>query len=174
MSKIKLRDRLTPDKKGLFENRILTYVETLYENYPQPKCFTSHGIRHYKRVEARLNEIIPESIKSDLKEAEIFRLLSGVWFHDAGMLMGLFDGEKLISYTLSWIDETAAIVSIVATHSDYQNQGLATYLVNEAVQKLMEHTEIGLIHVRVDNPPAIKVYSKVGYEIYQTYLNVRL
>ena len=88
--------------------------------------------------------------------------------------IGLFDGEKLVSYTLSWIDETAAIVSIVSTHPDYQNKGLATYLVNEAVHKLMEHTDIGLIHVRVDNPAAIKVYSKVGYEVYMTYLNVRL
>ncbi len=95
-------------------------------------------------------------------------------FDDSQNYMGLFDREKLISYTLSWIDETAAIVSVVATHPDYQNKGLATYLVNEAVHKLMEHTDIGLIHVRVDNPAAIKVYSKVGYEVYMTYLNVRL
>jgi ribosomal-protein-alanine N-acetyltransferase len=95
-------------------------------------------------------------------------------FDESQKYEGLFHGDKLISFTLSWIDETAAIVSIVATHPDYQNKGLATYLVNEAVHKLMEHTEIGLIHVRVDNLPAIRVYEKVGYEIYQTYLNVRL
>jgi ribosomal protein S18 acetylase RimI-like enzyme len=87
---------------------------------------------------------------------------------------GLFDGDKLISFTLSWIDETAAIISTVATHPTYQNQGLATYLVNQAVHKLMERTDISLIHVRVDNPPAIKVYTKVGYEVYSTYQNVRL
>ncbi|MHA1110172.1 MAG: GNAT family N-acetyltransferase [Promethearchaeota archaeon] len=95
-------------------------------------------------------------------------------FDETQFFYGLFDEEKLISYTLSWIDDTAAIVSTVATHPDYQNQGLATYLVNEAVHKLVEHTDIGLIHVRVDNPPAIKVYTKVGYEVYMTYLNVRL
>jgi len=87
---------------------------------------------------------------------------------------GLFDKKKLISFTLSWIDETAAIISIVATHPDYQNRGLATYLVNEGVHRLMEHTEIGIIHVRTDNPPAIRVYEKVGYKIYMTYQNVRL
>lgn len=93
---VKLRDRLTQDKKGIFENSILTHVETLYENYPQPKCFTSHGVKHCARVEARLDEIIPEPIKSDLNEAEIFRLLSGVWFHDVGMLRGLLiDDNKL-------------------------------------------------------------------------------
>lgn len=87
---------------------------------------------------------------------------------------GLFDGDKLISYTLAWVDETAAILATVATHPDYQNQGLATYLVNEGVHTLMEHSDIGLIHVRVDNPPAIRVYKKCGYEVYQTYYNVRL
>ena len=95
-------------------------------------------------------------------------------FGENEIYTGLFDGGKLISFTLSWIDETAAIVSTVATHPAYQNQGLATYLVNQAVHKLMEHTDIGLIHVRVDNPPAISVYTKCGYEIYSTYANVRL
>ncbi len=95
-------------------------------------------------------------------------------FDESQYYTGLFDGDKLISFTLAWIDETAAIVSTVATHPDYQNQGLATYLVNEAVHMLMENTEIAIIHVRTDNPPAIKVYSKVGYTIYSTYANVRL
>lgn len=95
-------------------------------------------------------------------------------FDETQIYTGLFDGDKLISFTLAWIDETAAIISIVATHPDYQNQGLATYLVNEGVHKLIEHSDIGLIHVRADNPPAIKVYSKVGYEIYMTYQNVQL
>jgi GNAT superfamily N-acetyltransferase len=95
-------------------------------------------------------------------------------FGENQIYTGLFDGDKLISYTLAWVDETAAILATVATHPDYQNQGLATYLVNEGVHTLLEHSDIGLIHVRVDNPPAIRVYKKVGYEVYQTYLNVKL
>ncbi|MBN2156127.1 MAG: GNAT family N-acetyltransferase [Candidatus Lokiarchaeota archaeon] len=86
---------------------------------------------------------------------------------------GLFDGNKLICFTLAWVDEIAAIISIVATHPDYQNQGLASYLVNEAVHMFMEHTEIAIIHVRTDNSQAIRVYEKMGYEIYMTYQNVR-
>ncbi len=95
-------------------------------------------------------------------------------FDESKIYTGLFDGDKLISYTLAWVDETAAILATVATHPDYQNQGLATYLVNEGVHTLMEYSDIGLIHVRVDNPPAIKVYEKCGYEIYQSYYNVRM
>lgn len=95
-------------------------------------------------------------------------------FGENQIYTGLFDGDMLISYTLAWGDESAAILGIVATHPNYQNQGLATYLVNKGVHILLEHSDIGLIHVRVDNPPAIKVYSKVGYEVYMTYLNIRL
>lgn len=95
-------------------------------------------------------------------------------FDESQIYTGLFDGDKLICFTLAWIDDTAAILSIVATHPAYQNQGLATYLVNEGVHMLMKNTDIGIIHVRTDNPPAIKVYSKVGYEVYATYQNVRL
>ena len=87
---------------------------------------------------------------------------------------GLFDGNKLISFALSWIDETAAIIANAATHPKYQNLGLATYLVNESVHKMMKHTEIAIIHVLTDNEPAIKVYSKVGYEIYASFVMVGL
>ncbi|MCE7748802.1 MAG: GNAT family N-acetyltransferase [Candidatus Heimdallarchaeota archaeon] len=85
---------------------------------------------------------------------------------------GLFDGNKLISFTLAWIDETAAIIANAATHPKYQNLGLATYLVNESVHKMMEHTEIAIIHVLTDNKSAIKVYSKVGYEVYASFIMV--
>ena len=34
---------------------------------------------------------------------------------------------------------------------------------------MMEHTEIAIIHVVTENKPAIRVYSKVGYEIFATY-----
>ena len=75
---------------------------------------------------------------------------------------------------MSWIDETAAIISVVASHPDYQNRGLASYLVNETVHKLMNYSKIAIIHVRIDNPPAIKVYSKVGYEVYMSFSKVQL
>ena len=90
-------------------------------------------------------------------------------FDENQIYTGLLDGKKLISFTLAWIDEAAAIISTAATLPEYQNQGLATYLVNESIHRMMENTEIAIIHVVTDNAPAIKVYSKVGYEVYATY-----
>ncbi len=90
-------------------------------------------------------------------------------FDENQIYTGLFDGERLISFMYAWVDEVAAIIANVATHPDYQNQGLATYMVNEGIHIMMEHTEIAIIHVLTDNAPAIKVYSKVGYEVYATY-----
>ena len=82
---------------------------------------------------------------------------------------GLFDGKNLISFTSAWIDETAAIIGTAATLPKYQNQGLATYLVNETIHNMVDKTEIAIIQVITENAPAIKVYSKVGYEIYATF-----
>ena len=87
---------------------------------------------------------------------------------------GLFDGKKLICFTLAWIDELAAIISTAATLPKYQNKGLATYLVNETIHKMMTHTETAIIHVIVENESAIRVYSKVGYEVYVTYENIEV
>lgn len=95
-------------------------------------------------------------------------------FDDNQNYTGLFDGNMLISFTLAWIDETAAIIANAATHPEYQNLGLATYLVNESIHKMMEHTEIAIIHVLTDNIPAIKVYSKVGYEVYASFIMLGL
>ncbi len=75
---------------------------------------------------------------------------------------------------MAWIDETAAIIANATTHPKYQNLGLATYLVNECIHDMMEHTEIAIIHVLTDNEPAIKVYSKVGYEVYASFIMVGL
>lgn len=47
--------------------------------------YTDHGEAHCKGVEAKLNELIPENIKKELNEYEIFFLLSAAWLHDVGM-----------------------------------------------------------------------------------------
>lgn len=90
-------------------------------------------------------------------------------FDENQIYTGLFDEERLISFIYAWVDEAAAIIANAATHPEYQNQGLATYLVNEGIHEMMEYTEIAIIHVLADNAPAIRVYSKVGYEVYRTY-----
>jgi hypothetical protein len=47
--------------------------------------YTNHDIAHMKGVEHILDKMIPDSIKENLKPAEIFYLLVAIWFHDVGM-----------------------------------------------------------------------------------------
>lgn len=48
--------------------------------------FVDHGESHCESIESLLSRIIPDSIKDNLSEYEIFLLLCGVWLHDIGML----------------------------------------------------------------------------------------
>jgi len=160
---------LVPNPKMKISNhRMILQKEKMISRFPLNKPYTQQNLT--------LDDV--EQIEKLMRAADPYYWgdfsASRLEFGEKQIYTGLFDGEKLISYTLAWIDETAAILATVATHPNYQNQGLATYLVNEGVHFLMEKSEIGLIHVRTDNPPAIKVYSKVGYEVYATHQNVRL
>jgi len=56
--------------------------------------YTDHGERHCENVERKLDEIIPESIKKDLNQYEVFILLCSVWLHDIGMMV-CEEGESI-------------------------------------------------------------------------------
>lgn len=56
--------------------------------------YTDHGETHCKTVEKNLDELIPDDIKSELNEYEIFLLLSSVYLHDVGIMCATTSGEK--------------------------------------------------------------------------------
>ncbi|MCE7741563.1 MAG: GNAT family N-acetyltransferase [Candidatus Heimdallarchaeota archaeon] len=150
-------------KYNISQHRMLLKKENMIPRFQLDKPFTQRVL-----TKEDAEEIAKLCAKADpfywgKMKAEIFV------FNENQIYTGLFDGKKLISFTLAWIDASAAIISTAATLPKYQNQGLATYLVNESVHRMMEDTEIAIIHVVTDNAPAIKVYSKVGYEVYATY-----
>ncbi len=66
---------------------------------PELKWFTPHGEEHYKNVEMRLMQLLPEC--NDLSVNEKFFLLTSAWIHDLGMIKGILDGdEQLDSYEI--------------------------------------------------------------------------
>ncbi|MCE7741564.1 MAG: GNAT family N-acetyltransferase [Candidatus Heimdallarchaeota archaeon] len=177
-----------PVKEINFEYK---YTELLSELVPNPK----HEI-FLHRMKLNKEKMIPRFILDNqylqrvLTESDapiIAKLLAKAdpkfWgdvnpndftFDESQIYVGLFDKKKLISYTLTWMDEEAAIIATAATHPKYQNKGLASYLVNESIHTMMDHTEIAIIHVMTENKPALRVYSKVGYEVYATFVMVEL
>ncbi len=169
----------------------LKYKELLHSMFPKPKKrYSIHRmvLKKEKMISRfSLDKPFTERILTKEDAPEIVKLMvkadpfywgktssKDLTFDENQNYYGLFDGTKLICFTLAWIDEEAAIISTAATLPKYQNKGLATYLVNETIHKMMEHTEIAIIHVIIENEPAIRVYSKVGYEIYITNENIEL
>lgn len=86
----------------------------------------------------------------------------------------LDDKGDIISLAGLWIDEQIGIISIIGTDPKYRNQGYATSIVASGVKYLFQHTDVILIHVRVDNPPAVHIYKKVGYKAKYEYLVIRV
>jgi tetratricopeptide (TPR) repeat protein len=56
--------------------------------------FTDHGDSHCEAVEKNLDELIPDEVKSDLNEYELFLLLSSVTLHDVGIMCATENVEE--------------------------------------------------------------------------------
>lgn len=56
--------------------------------------YTDHGELHCESVESNLDELIPDEIKHEMNEYEIFLLLSGVQLHDVGVMCAASSSES--------------------------------------------------------------------------------
>lgn len=64
------------------------------EKDAQLKWYTPHGPTHYRIVESRIYQLIPNGFYEKLSENERFFLLASAWLHDIGMVKGIFDNDK--------------------------------------------------------------------------------
>jgi len=81
---------------------------------------------------------------------------------------------KIVAIAGNWRDEEVGIISIVGTHPEYRCKGMATSVVGAALHNIFEHNKLALIHVRADNVPAVKVYTKAGYKPFLRYIVSKL
>jgi RimJ/RimL family protein N-acetyltransferase len=86
------------------------------------------------------------------------------------LLVGTKHKGKLVSVGLTRFVDFASNISAIATDERYRNMGFATSVVSSLVQEIFKNSPIALIHVRKDNAPAVRVYSKVGFKQYRHYL----
>ena len=87
--------------------------------------------------------------------------------------LGIRKERKLVSIGSAHLVDFASNIGVIATDKNYRNRGYATSIVSALVQEIFKMSPIALIHVIADNAPAIRVYSKVGFKPYKTYLSVR-
>ena len=84
------------------------------------------------------------------------------------LIFGIFQDGKLISITSFWKYQEVGYITVVGTHPDYQNKGYASSLVSSVLKHLFQKAKQCLITVRVNNPPAIHTYEKLGFSIRNT------
>jgi len=82
-----------------------------------------------------------------------------------GIGFGIFKGNRLVASAVSpEILEDLAIIRGVHTASEERNKGYATSVCSALVQKLNEQGKDAMLYVSKDNPPALKVYKKIGFK----------
>jgi len=84
---------------------------------------------------------------------------------------GIIKDDRLVSIIGAWFYEKVGYLTIVGTHPDYWNKGLASSLISSALKEIFKDRKQCYIMVRVDNPPAIHTYEKLGFKICNTHYN---
>ena len=78
---------------------------------------------------------------------------------------GLFVEDKLVSIACAYLRMPEVwIIGDVFTHPDYRGRGYAKAVTSAITNDAIVSGAKALLHVRVDNEPAIRVYRAIGYE----------
>jgi ribosomal protein S18 acetylase RimI-like enzyme len=86
------------------------------------------------------------------------------------LYLGFKIDAKVVSLGSAFFEEVGSVIGVVATEENHRNKGYATSVVSGLLEKIFQENERALIHVLVDNYPAIQTYRKVGFKPYRTYL----
>lgn len=84
---------------------------------------------------------------------------------DNNIPIAIIENNQLICLTRIWKYENIGYFMVVGTHPDYRNKGYASSLISSVLNELLVNKKVCLITVRVDNPPAIHTYKKIGFSI---------
>lgn len=92
---IKLKDLLKERNYELHARLVnnINKLETFLEGATLP-YYTSHGLVHSESLINNFDKLIPDSIKREMGELEIFILLSSAYFHDIGMALKLSEKDS--------------------------------------------------------------------------------
>lgn len=83
--------------------------------------------------------------------------------------LGIKVDEQLVSIGGATLDDWGSNIGTVVTHEKHRNKGYATSIVSSLVEKILQRSNLALIHVESGNPPAIRAYAKVGFIPYRRY-----
>ena len=139
-----------PDK--MTTGKITTFV-TMKTNPDTFNPIIRHKVQELKRGNAQaLGELLgaePQRVQDLLR----------------GPAFGIFKGNRLVSAATSPETlEDSAIIRGVQTAPEERNKGYSTSVCSALVQHLTKHHKDVMLYVSKDNPPALKVYKKIGFK----------
>jgi hypothetical protein len=87
---------LLKEKSPKFHTRLTNNINKLdkYLEGTTLPFYTTHGIDHSESLIDNFDKLLPDDIKNNMNELEIFILLSSAYFHDIGMAVRLEDGDS--------------------------------------------------------------------------------
>lgn len=77
---------LCSDKDSERIKFIENHVRDMFQHVAPLQYYVPHDLEHFKRVEEKLDELIPDDNKEQITPKEWFYLLCSVWLHDVGLL----------------------------------------------------------------------------------------
>ncbi len=85
---------------------------------------------------------------------------------DFGNYYGIFDGPRLLAMTGERMKAKGFTeVSAICTQPDQMGKGYASILLQHACERIFAKGKQPFLHVRQDNPSALYVYKKFGFEV---------
>lgn len=171
-SLLKKTDLITPIFN--IEPQHLTAVKGLYEPTEPPDKMTLGKITTFLTMKTTSDTFKPiirhnvQQLKRDNAQAlgklfgaepqRVRDLLRGIAF-------GIFKRNRLVSAAASpEILEDLAIIRGVQTAPEERNKGYSTSVCSALVQQLTKEGKDVMLYVSKDNPPALKVYKKIGFK----------
>ena len=83
-------------------------------------------------------------------------------------VFAILHGQRIASLALIYVSlPEVSMVGGVYTVPDMRGRGLATSVTSAATRAALELSEAAALIVRTDNEPALRVYRRIGYEVYR-------
>jgi predicted GNAT family acetyltransferase len=137
------------------------------ERFQKKHLVEELGVSDGARVAAVMRDADPEYWGDLTGQQIVNRMNQGV------IWLGVKVNQELVSLGSTRLTEWAGLIGVIATQKAHRNRGYATSIVSELVKRILGKQSTALIYVLVDNQPAIRAYSKVGFEPYRRYFFMR-
>lgn len=150
---------------------------------------------HREKRRLLMNRLVMEKTKIDLRKGYIFDHLNKDDLVDAlnvfqaaepddwssseadklpydatNQWYGIRDNNQLVSVCWNQLYQHGGHIAFIATHPNHQNKGYASSLITFALNETFETNDFAIIHVRMDNDPALHTYRKMGYKDHLNYI----